>query len=272
VRIKEALDFGAKQLKKYPNPRKEAALLLGFLLKKDRKWLLLNENELLKEDVKFFELVKKRVGGEPLEYILQEVSFYSKSFKINKGVLIPRPETELLVDEALKIVQSIQNPNIVEVGTGSGVIAIMLALLKPDAKIVATDISIKALANAKENAILHNVQDKITFVHCEYLDSVVGNFDLLVSNPPYISSRAVLEEHVLREPHEALFGGQIGTEVLCTLIQKANKAFVKAIACEMGYDQKEFMRLALEAIGAKEIHFYKDLAGLDRGFSAKLRE
>ena len=269
--IKEALNFGAKQLQMYPNPRKEAALLLAFLLNKERTWIMLNDTQPLESASDFFDLVKRRFDGEPLEYILGKASFYSKEFIVNKGVLVPRPETELLVDKALRLIQNIPNPRIIEVGTGSGVISIMLALMVPNAKIVATDISFKAISNAKENANLHGVKEHITFVHGAYMDGIVGEFDLLVSNPPYISNSATLEPHVLQEPHEALFGGEIGSETLHTLIQKAHRASVNTIACEMGYDQKALMKRALIDIGASEIHFYKDLAGFDRGFSAKLK-
>jgi release factor glutamine methyltransferase len=271
VRIIEALNFATKQLQAYPNPRKEAALLLGYLLDKERTWIMLNEFETLERASDFFDLVKRRSNGEPLEYILGEASFYSKTFIVNKGVLVPRPETELLVDEALALIKDTPNPQIVEVGTGSGVIAIMLAILRKDAKIIATDISLKALANAKENAILHGVKERIIFVHGSYMDGITGEFDLLVSNPPYIANCAPLEAHVLQEPHDALFGGELGSEVLCALIEKASEASVKSIACEMGYDQKRIMEESLKSIGAWDIHFYKDLAGLDRGFSARLK-
>lgn len=270
--IKEALDFAAKQLRIYANPRKEAALLLGYLLKKERTWIMLNDSNPLENAVEYFELIKRRAGGEPLEYILGEASFYSRSFVVHSGVLVPRPETELLVDEALRILQGNQNPRIVEVGTGSGIISIMLAIIIPNAEIIATDISLKALFNAKENALIHNVADRISFVHGSYMDGVEGEFDLLVSNPPYIASNAILEPHVLNEPHEALFGGEDGSEILYNLIHKANDAQVKHIACEMGYDQKSIMQETLWEIGAREIRFYKDLAGLDRGFSAKLKD
>lgn len=270
--IKDALEYGAKQLRIYPNPRKEAALLLGFFLKKERTWIMINESQPLQNAAEFFTLVNRRVSGEPLEYILGEASFYSKRFVVKRGVLVPRPETELLVDEALGLVKNIPNPSIVEVGTGSGIVAIMLALMVPNAKIIATDISLQALMNAKENAILHGVEECISFVHSSYMDSVAGEFDLLVSNPPYISNSASLEKHVLQEPHEALFGGDDGSEVLCNLIQKAYDAQVKWIACEMGYDQRAVMRESLENIGARNIRFYKDLAGLDRGFSARLKD
>jgi len=270
VLIKEALDFGAKQLRHYPSPRKEAALLLGFLLKKERTWIMLNDSNLLENAVEYFELVKRRVNGEPLEYILGKASFYSRDFVINRGVLIPRPETELLVDKAFGLMHDTQNPRIIEVGTGSGIIAIMLAILIPEAKIIATDISLKALSNAKENALIHKVEDRISFVHSAYMDGIDGEFDLLVSNPPYIANSAILEPHVLNEPHEALFGGEEGSEVLYNLLHRASAAQIKFVACEMGYNQKSIMHETLNDIGAKDVRFYKDLAGHDRGFSARI--
>lgn len=272
MRIKEALEYGARKLHFTNQPRKEAALLMAHLLGKDRKWLLLNEDKDLLEAVDYFSLVERRAKHEPLEYILGKVSFYSKTFLIREGVLVPRPETELLIDEAKKVLEEIDSPNIIEVGTGSGVIAIMLSLLLPKAKIIATDISLKALSNAKENANLHGVEENIIFVHASYMDGVSGDFDLLISNPPYISNNEILEKHVLNEPHAALFGGERGDEVLQNLIWQAKeRGTIRFIACEMGYDQKELLRESLEDIKAKNIRFYKDLAGNDRGFTATLK-
>lgn len=269
--ILEALNYGSKQLSFAQSPKKEAALLMSFLLKKDRKWILLNEDKEFLRAYEFFDLVNKRANKTPLEYILGSVSFYSKEFEIKEGVLIPRPETELLIDRAVELLKDLNSPLIIEIGTGSGVVAIMLATLLKDSKIVATDVSLKAIALAKRNAQLHGVSEKITFVHTSMLDGISGEFDLLVSNPPYISNSAKLDDSVLQEPHLALFGGDTGDEFLKELIFKAKEKRVsKYIACEMGYDQKETMKETLNAAKASFVSFYKDLAGLDRGFSAML--
>ena len=157
----------------------------------------------------------------------------------------------------LEIASSYKAPKIAEIDTGSGIISVMLAL-KTNAKIVATDINEKALKLAKKNALKFNVSDKIDFVKCSYIDEISGSIDILVSNPPYIARGYKLDKFVINEPHEALFGGEIGDEIL------------KNIACEMGYDQRASMEMALKFNGFKST-FYKDLAGFDRGFCARLK-
>ena len=124
---------------------------------------------------------------EPLEYITGKAGFYGLEFEVESGVLIPRPETEILVDKVLEIASSYKAPKIAEIGTGSGIISVMLAL-KTNAKIVATDINEKALKLAKKNALKFNVSEKIDFVKCSYIDEISGDIDILVSNPPYMLS------------------------------------------------------------------------------------
>ena len=272
MRIKEALAQARQWLSWVENPQKEAALLLCAYLQEERPWLLLHEEDELEEAQGYFALVTRRQNHEPLEYILGYASFYSRDFCVHKGVLVPRPETELLVDEVLALLKGHDAPRIVEVGVGSGVISVMLALLLPKAQIVATDISPVALANAQENCVRFGVQERVQLVHTAYLDGVSGAFDVLVSNPPYIAQEELLETHVLCEPHTALFGGERGDEMLVELIQRASQATVANIACEMGYDQRASMLQTLTHVGAKGIRFYQDLAGLDRGFSARLKE
>ena len=183
--------------------------------------------------------------------------------------MIPRPETEILVDKVLEIASLYKAPKIAEIGTGSGIISIMLAL-KTNAKIVATDINEKALKLAKKNALKFNVSEKIDFVKCSYIDEISGDIDILVSNPPYIARDYKLDKFVINEPHEALFGGEVGDEILKNIILIARNRDIKNIACEMGYDQRASMEMALKFNGYKSA-FYKDLAGFDRGFCARLK-
>ena len=264
--IRNVLNEAAKSLH-VESPRKEASLLLAYFLKCDRTWLLMHEDNDLKDFDGYMGLIKRRANNEPFEYITGEASFYSRDFFIDEGVLIPRPETEILVDKAYEIIKDIQNPRIVEIGVGSGIISTMLGILKKDAKIFATDISEKALQNAKKNFEKFDV--KVELVHTSLLDNIVGEFDLLVSNPPYIANTENLEEHVLKEPHTALFGGEVGDELLHQIIFTCKEKNIPNLACEIGYDQRESMQICLEKANAKEIKFYKDLAGLDRGFIAK---
>ncbi|PID48133.1 MAG: protein-(glutamine-N5) methyltransferase, release factor-specific [Proteobacteria bacterium] len=251
------------------NKSKEASILLSAFLDKPRHWLVINEKEKIPNAKRFKEWVKRRSQNEPLEYITNKVSFYSRDFFIEKGVLIPRPETEILVDLVSKEIKNIPNPKVLEIGFGSGIISIMLALLNPRVNVVATDINPKALHLANKNAKKFGVSENINFKLCSYDDGIDGRFDILVSNPPYIKNGESLEEHVLKEPHEALFGGKFGHEFLEKLVSVSKMRGIKRLACEMGYDQKEVMGKILVENGVKEVSFYKDLSSLDRGFIAR---
>lgn len=265
--IKEALNIASKRLSSsIENPRKEAMLLLEFFLQKDRLFLITNETFDIDNEDKYFRLVQKRLDFTPLEYIVGKVSFYSHEFYINSGVLIPRPETELLVEKAIEHIKKNSIKEVAEIGVGSGIISIMLALMCKDVKIKATDINKEALKLAKKNAIKHNVEDRIELINTSLLDGVEIP-ELLISNPPYISQKELLEKHVLNEPHNALFGGEVGDEILkkISLIYKSNEK-IKVLMCEMGYNQKESMDKFFKDERIDNYCFYKDFSGFDRGF------
>ncbi len=251
--------------------QKEARILMSYHVGKDNLYLLLHDNEVLKDPKGYFNLIKRRSLNEPVEYITNSVSFYSREFFIKKGVLIPRPETEILIDKTLKIIQKFKNIKVAEIGVGSGVISIMLALLKKDIKIVATDISKEAIEVAKINAKRFKVEDKITFVKTSFLDTIKEDFDIIISNPPYISNYFEIEKNLTYEPKRALFGGKIGDEILKNIIDLAIKKRVKFLACEMGYDQLEPLKSYMIQKGVIKFEFYKDLSSHDRGFIATLR-
>ena len=253
------------------NPARVAKALLMWHLGVKIEWIFLNLNRELEDAEGFFALAKRFANHEPLEYITGEAGFYGLSFNVKKGVLIPRPETEILVEKSLDILSNLparkDPPLVAEIGTGSGIISICLAL-NSSAKIIASDISDDALNLARENAAKFGVEDRIEFVKCAYLDQIYGQFDLLVSNPPYIAQDYELDKFVLNEPHEALFGGAAGDEILKNIILVAKNRGVKYLACEMGYDQKASLESVLELSGF-EAEFYRDLAGFDRGFVAR---
>lgn len=253
------------------NPARVAKALLMWHLGVKIEWIFLNLNRELEDAEGFFALAKRFANHEPLEYITGEAGFYGLSFNVKKGVLIPRPETEILVEKSLDILSNLparkDPPLVAEIGTGSGIISICLAL-NSSAKIIASDISDDALNLARENAAKFGVEDRIEFVKCAYLDQIYGQFDLLVSNPPYIAQDYELDKFVLNEPHEALFGGAAGDEILKNIILVAKNRGVKYLACEMGYDQKASLESVLEFSGF-EAEFYRDLAGFDRGFVAR---
>ncbi|MFW9618908.1 MAG: peptide chain release factor N(5)-glutamine methyltransferase [Sulfurospirillum sp.] len=270
MHIKELLSYSAEQLREVTDiPQKEAMILLAHVLGCETSWLLSHSNDEISIDEHFFELLKRRVSHEPLEYILGKASFYGKEFNVDSRVLIPRPETEILVDKAVELARELpQNPHIVEIGCGSGIISIMLSLLLPEAKLTAVDISMDALNVSKQNAQKHGVDKNITFIESSYLDNVEGNIDMIVSNPPYIANNESLGIGLSYEPSLALYGGSRGNEMLCHIVDLFQERKAKALACEMGYDQREPMRLCAQSKGL-EIEFYKDLASLDRGFWIK---
>lgn len=270
--IKEALKRAAKHISHISDtPQKEARILLSYHLKKDEKYLFLHEDEAVDRVDEFEELFKRRADGEPIEYITKKVSFYSEDFFIDKGALIPRPETELLIDRVLEVQKEIKKRpiNIAEIGVGSGVISIMLAKMIKDANIIATDISNEALKIAKTNIKLFGLEDRVELVKGAYLDGVDAKIDILVSNPPYVANGFRVEKPLEYEPKEAIFGGVRGDEVLVNIIKLAKQRGVRYLVCEMGYDQRESIEKALKEFGFEEFSFYKDLAGLDRGFLVK---
>ncbi len=264
------LQWGEAQLSgRVDRPRLEAQILLASAIKRDRLWLMAHPEAAI-DPGSYPDWIAQRADAQPLEYLTGRVGFYSREFIITPGVLIPRPETELLIDRALAAIATSQAPRIAEIGTGSGVIAIVLALLRTDAEIVATDINPKAIALARENAALHGVADRIAFVQGSLLDGVGGPFDLLISNPPYIASDAPLDPCVLKEPYEALFGGAAGHELLFQIIDSACAQRVGYLACECGYDQRAVLERYLADKRVSEVEFYQDYAQLQRGFVARI--
>jgi len=238
------------------------------LLQKDELWLMRHENDLIEDDEKLAAWVARRKENQPLEYITNRVSFYSQEFHIEEGALIPRPETELLIDEVLAIADKDKEMTIVEVGVGSGVISIVLAQELPKAKIIAVDISPDALKVARKNIETFGLNERIELRQGDLLTPVGEKIDILVSNPPYIAADEDLEKNLDYEPDLALFGGKVGDEVIQRLLDETLQREIPFFACEMGYDQKPKVEHYLEA-QEKELRFYKDLAGHDRGFIFK---
>ena len=272
--IKKALDLGTIAFKKVTDrPRFEAEILLSYFLKKDRVYIFTHYEEEIDPKILpyYIKAVKKRKEYFPLEYILKKVSFYSQEFYIEEGVLIPRPETEILIDKILENVDKNQSYNIAEIGIGSGVVSIILAQKLKNSRFFATDISKKAIKVANKNIQKFNLQNKIFIRECSYLECVDEKIDIIVSNPPYIAKNYKLDKNVTYEPKEALYGGERGDETLKKIIDLSIKKDVSLLACEMGYDQKNSIEAYCKKRGLKPI-FYKDLAGFDRGFIIKLKE
>lgn len=254
-----------------PRASREAQLLLINHLGVDELWLLMNQDEEVKEIEKLLEMVKRRAKNEPFEYIVGSVSFYSEEFYIDSGALIPRPETELLIDEVLKNIEDKEAKlTIVEVGVGSGIISIMLCKFLPNAKFIAVDISQAALSVADKNIKKFSLEDRIELRHGSLLEPIKEKIDYLVSNPPYIADDALLESNLSYEPQNALFGGSVGDEIIKELLDGVLRAEINLFSCEMGYDQKDKIQNYLNNRSLESLVFYKDYSDFDRGFTLRL--
>ncbi|MBI5560693.1 MAG: peptide chain release factor N(5)-glutamine methyltransferase [Deltaproteobacteria bacterium] len=234
------------------------------------------------------EWIERRIRREPLQYILGETEFWGLNFKVGPKVLIPRPETEHLVSEGIKVLKDRQNPLILDLSTGSGCIAVALAKELPQARVVATDISADALAWASENAGINGVAGRIRFLEgnlFEALDSIGSMrgflptlFDLIISNPPYVKSSEVfgLEPEVaLHEPLLALDGGEDGLYFIRRVIGEAPQHLKPAgvLIVEMGYGQSEDIRRIMAASkGFGRFEIKKDYSAIERVLSAEKKE
>ena len=215
------------------------------------------------------EWVERRSRHEPTAYILGYREFWGLDFRVSPAVLIPRPETEFIVEESLSLLTGIAGPRIADIGTGSGNIAVSLAHARPDANVVATDVSTKALAVAMENAQRHRVGGRVEFIATSYLGGVEGDFDLIAANPPYVRNRdkAALGRPVRHEPEVALFGGDSGLRdiegVLDTAIVKLRPH--AWLVMEFGFGQEEEVGELVAARPALRFdRFRADLQGLAR--------
>ena len=271
--LRHHLDLGESALKDGPHPeraRRDAELLLMHLLKRSRALLIAHNDELLADElsVSYTELLERRRKGEPIQYITGETEFYGLPFLVTPDVLIPRPETEHLVEKVIELASDFAAPRIVDVGTGSGAIAVALAHKLPHASITATDISLRALALAEENAKSNGAS--IRFLVGDLLAPTEGErFEIIVSNPPYVamSDRDSLDVEVRDyEPALALFAGEDGLEVYRRLIPAAFEALTPGgfLVLEIGYSQSPAITELLTCSGFQQIEFVPDLQGISR--------
>ena len=261
-----------------PNPRLDAEVLLGHLLKKSRLQLYLHfEMPVFQEHLTpFRELIKKRIAHTPVSYLTNRKEFMSLDFYVDERVLIPRPETEQLVETVLTT-KTEGSQRLLELGTGSGVIATSLAVQQPGWEIVATDISEPALAVARKNAETHACAAQIKFLSGDLFEPVAAicanrdaQFDWIVCNPPYIKNteRDTLSPDVRdHEPEIALFAGNDGLDVIRRLIAEAPKYLAPTgkLILEIGATQANTIRTLLEAESAYATYkLFKDYAGKER--------
>jgi release factor glutamine methyltransferase len=275
--IADAIREAAETLRQagLADPRREASGLLEYVVGRDRTFILAHpDHAMLDEQLQSFrELVTRRASGEPLQYITAHQSFYGLDFEVGKGVLIPRPETELLVESALQLLEGAKAAaSICDVGTGSGCIAITLLHERAEASAVAVDVSESALEIAKRNAKRHAVENRLTFVHGNCFSSLSPNefaFDLIVSNPPYVANHelAGLQREVRNhEPLEALAGGSDGLDVVRRLLTDSS-AFLKQrghLLIEIGFNQAEAVEALIDSHLWLSQGIRADLQGIPR--------
>lgn len=251
--------------------RHETLLLLSHLTGKPRTQILLEPDLPLPEDKTraFFDALKRRESGEPLQYILGKWDFYGLTFKVDRRALIPRPETELLAEAAIKQTEGLHTPHILDICTGGGCIAVTLAKLT-GAKVTAVDISPDALALAKENADLHGVGERVRFAQSDLAEIILGEspgiYDIVVSNPPYIptSQMQALQKEVRDyEPRLALDGGSDGMDLYRRLVPQAMELLKPGGTLLMEIGPPEVKKIT-EAAGFADVRLIKDYAGLDR--------
>lgn len=246
--IKEAIRKGMISLKtnNIQEPNLKSRLLMQYILNKPRQYLLIHDNEELtnKQEKSYLENIEKMIKGVPLQHITHSQEFMKMNFYVNENVLIPRPDTEILVEEVINIAKKTNAKKILDLCTGSGAIAISLAKYIENSQITAVDISEEALRIAKLNAINNNVEDKITFVKSDLFENIVKEkYDIIVSNPPYIKKDFMkkLDKEVQQEPYIALDGGYDGLDFYRKIISEGYQylKFKGYLCMEIGYDQKQ---------------------------------
>ncbi len=260
--------------------RLESELLLSHALNKSREWLLVHlEYDIPDEKFSLYEsFLQRRQNHEPLAYITGEKEFFGMSFDVAPHVLIPRPETELIVEEVIRIIheKAIKNPFVLDLGTGSGILPISISKMIHDARCVATDISIEALFIASRNAKKHGVDLRINFINCNWFQGLNPGlkFDFIISNPPYIEENlhGFLQKELDFEPQNALYAENEGLDAIAVIIDNAWKFLNEngVLLIEIGSNQGEKVKLlAKETQKYNNVEIIKDLSGFDRVFKGR---
>jgi release factor glutamine methyltransferase len=268
--ITELLQKGEQSIHSSESARLDAEILFCDVMQFSRSRIYSHPEQAVPEDksVLFQSLIEQRQQGHPIAHLTGKKEFWSLELTVNKDTLIPRPETELLVETALQMIPENAAFNILDLGTGSGAIAIAIASERPDCKIVATDINKNALSIAKENAETHQIENIQFFLSDWYKNIPSQSFDLIVSNPPYIKQD---DEHLSQgdvrfEPELALVSGVDGMQAINIILESA-KHYLASNAClliEHGYDQKPLVQEAFLKHDFKQLKTFQDLSGQDR--------
>ena len=273
--IKEALKKSIELLEKNNIEESilKAKIILSTLLSKPKEYLLINENQELDKSIEetFFVNIHKLCNNIPLQYVTNAQEFYGLKFYVDENVLIPRSDTEILVETVIKYVKNLENKNgnlkILDMCTGSGIIAIILAKYCENVDITAVDKSENALKVAIKNAKTHNVYNKINFVKSDMFENLKGKYNIIVSNPPYIEKDVIktLSKDVQHEPEMALDGGINGLDFYRIINNNVDNFLEKngAVFLEIGYNQRDSVS-EIFAENFKNIKCIKDLNNLDR--------
>ena len=245
--ISDAIKKGMIELKNVniEEPKLKARLLMQYVLNESRQYVIVNDMEQLDKakEKQYLEEIKILKKGVPIEHITHQKEFMKLSFFVDKNVLIPRQDTEILVEEVIKIAKKVNARKVLDLCTGSGAIAVSLAKYLPQAEITAIDISNDALKIAKKNAISNNVQNQITFISSDMFTNLgEEKFDIIVSNPPYIKTNVIknLDIQVQNEPYIALDGGKDGLDFYKKIINESYQylKYSGYLCLEIGFDQK----------------------------------
>jgi release factor glutamine methyltransferase len=271
-----AIREGAQRLDEaaVAEPRHEAGSLLAHVLGRDRSFIISHADESLTREQRadFAILVERRARGEPLQYIIAQQEFFKLDFEVTSDVLIPRPETELIVETALELLQNDLEPYFADIGTGSGCIAISVLHDLVGAHALATDVSPAALRVAQRNATRHNVTDRLMLLESDCFSALDPNelFSLITSNPPYVSEDELksVQREVRFEPRAALAAGSDGLSVIRRLLREA-RPFLRAggyFVFEIGFGQSEAVEQLVDSGVWKLLEIRKDLQSIPRTF------
>ena len=273
MNINLAINEGSKILKSkfIPNPLLDAEILMAKTINKDRNYILLNSNNPInKNDLNnFYKLVEKRSLGNPVAYLTKKKSFWNSEFFITKDILIPRPDTELVVENILRLTKQKSKINILDIGVGSGCIIVSILKERENFRGTGIDLSKKCLIISKKNAIAHKVSSRLKLYKSDVDKFNLGKYDLIVSNPPYIKKTKLkyLDKDVIGfEPKQALDGGLDGLSEIRKVIKKSSELIKKngKFILEIGFDQKNKVIKLLNNKGFYINSSVKDLANNDR--------
>lgn len=280
MKLDEAFAQSTERLRRagIAEPHRDAALLIQYAIGRDKTFLIAHPDHELSpaESLTLDIAVERRSRREPLQYVIGRQEFYGIEFFVDRSVLIPRPETEILVEAALTELSSIEDPTFCEIGVGSGCISIAILVNDLRARAVATDISPDAVSVARRNAENHIVADRLKLIEGDLFEGVEGVFDIVVSNPPYVPTRdsatlqAEVKEH---EPAVALFGGVDGLGIIERIVHESTEHLKPGgvLLMEIGWDQADRVSMLLNERVWDRVEYLDDLQSIPRIVRARLK-